>query len=691
MPSESYVSLAELEAAGVRLRPVEAATIAREVFQQVMNDDLPGVPSAQVLRLGSDGRLTVEGPVETGGRTVPRAAQLLDALLPGFDAPPELRVPGALRLVAARALGTLDLPAYPSLRSFSGALARFAASDAGPVIASLAAAAAGAQTQRGAPGGALGKDARRSRTSDDATPVPAPLENALARLEPSTTALTVSDIRRARRATGLTLGDIATRSHIPAWLLRELEWGYYRNWPDGQYGRTQLIRYARAAGLDDQVVMRTVWPMVERDARTEGRAVVPAMEWTEDPVDADIIPAAPESKVIPLPPPAPAAAPRYRLLAALAIPALIAIGLMPAALHRMGSPDRHLELEQEQARVESPAVAPGRTAAVDRAAAVNEDVDAPRAPENARAQAPAESPEPPAPAPAEASASQRAAEQSDTRAAADTAPAPTTPTATAQRALDDTPAYSPAFSSVGTAMFYHTAADGQSALMRADADSHGAVLRVTSVVDDDASNYHPRPSPDGSQIAFDSDRDGERAVFIADADGQNVRRISGEGFAAIPSWSPDGRTLAYVRAEPDRPRVWNIWLTSLATGESRRLTSHRVGQPWGASWFPDGQTVAYSHETRLVVLDVDSGKEREFQTPVKGGLIRTPAVSPDGRRIMFQVHRDGAWLLNVADGSMRKVLSDPTAEEYTWAPDGRRVAYHSRQSGAWGVWVMASR
>ena len=112
-------------------------------------------------------------------------------------------------------------------------------------------------------------------------------------------------------------------------------------------------------------------------------------------------------------------------------------------------------------------------------------------------------------------------------------------------------------------MFYHAESGGHSALMRADTDSRGAILRITSIVDDRAHNFHARPSPDGTQIAFDSDRDGERAVYVADADGRDVQRVSGEGFAAVPSWSPDGRTLAFVRAEPDRPQVWNLWTADL--------------------------------------------------------------------------------------------------------------------------------
>jgi Tol biopolymer transport system component len=63
-------------------------------------------------------------------------------------------------------------------------------------------------------------------------------------------------------------------------------------------------------------------------------------------------------------------------------------------------------------------------------------------------------------------------------------------------------------------------------------------------------------------------------------------------------------------------------------------------------------------------------------------------VSPDGGRIIFQVHRRGGWLLDLSTGRMRPVLDDSTAEEFTWAPDGHRVAFHSRRSGQWSVWVM---
>jgi TolB protein len=210
-----------------------------------------------------------------------------------------------------------------------------------------------------------------------------------------------------------------------------------------------------------------------------------------------------------------------------------------------------------------------------------------------------------------------------------------------------------------------------------------------TILDDGARNFHVQPSPDGRSIAFDSDRDGDRGVYVADHDGTNVRRISGAGYAAVPTWAPDGRRLTYVRAEPDDPKVWNLWLQPLDGGSAAtRLTHYRYGQPWSASWFPDNRRICYTHEDRIVILDVETGQSRQFESPVRGRLVRTPAVSPDGSKVIFQLFRQGAWILDLADGSMLCVLTDPTAEEFAWAPDGRRVAFHSRRNGQWGIFIL---
>jgi Tol biopolymer transport system component len=249
-------------------------------------------------------------------------------------------------------------------------------------------------------------------------------------------------------------------------------------------------------------------------------------------------------------------------------------------------------------------------------------------------------------------------------------------------------AYSPSFASNGSAVFFHTDGPQGSALKRVDRAVDGAVLHVATILDDGARNYHIQLSPDGETVAFDSDRDGERGVYLARPDGTDVRRVSGEGYAAMPRWSPDGRQLSLLRGERERPRVWNLWLLDLASGELARLTEHKYGQVWGGAWFPDGRQIAYSHEERLIVHELSTGRRAAYQSPKKGQLLRTPAVSPDGRYVIFQVFRDGGWLLDLTDGSMSRVLDDPSAEEFAWSPDGRRVAFHSRRSGEWGLWVM---
>jgi hypothetical protein len=665
-------------------------TIAREVALQVVRGQIAGVPSPHVVRLSGNGTVSIEGPVAAGGRPVVRVAQLLDAMLPDaeHDGGSEFRVPGGLKLLLARAMGTLDLPPFGSLEAFVEALDRFAATDPAAAIASLVVSTVESAARRppepAVPAPPVAAQVQRFATAQ-VQPF-APVRATEVRPPQSKELLTISDIRRARRATGVPLVKVAQRSRIPIGLLRQLEWGYFFNWPRGRYGRTQLVRYARAAGLDEELVLSTLTPLIDCADEAPPVSAEQAAE-----------------------PPAEAAALVKRQAAEVDRRRAPELAVQPARVEVQASPSATLLVPVDATGVRKPRRRRGLVAALAAAAAVT--IIAPMWWDDPRlsiltdlaSSRVAQRTTGAATQPTDAATTASPAPETVSPAAGpDTGATPDQPeravagrtTPSAVPAADYDPAseeLSSPFASVGTAVF-HDAGDAKgTALVRAGNNGEGSVLRITRIVDDSANNYHVRPSPDGTRIAFDSDRDGVRGVYVADDDGQHVRRVSGEGYAAIPSWSPDGRTLAFVRAEPDREKVWNLWTLQLESGEMRQITRHSSGRPWGGSWFPDGRRIAYSHEDRLVVHDLETGEERVFPSPLEGRQVRTPAVSPDGRRIVFQVDRDGTWLLDLPGGRARRVLEDPTAEEFTWAPDGKRLAYHSRRTGIWGVWVMASR
>src|SRR5690606_5113001 len=177
------ISLADLGAAGIRLRPSEAVTAALDVIRRALHGQLPGIPSPNLLRFSSDRSTHGDGP-GAPHVTIARAGQPLHALVPGFAAPPEYRVAGALRTIVARALHSLDLPPFGSVEEFADAIARFGDDDGAATVQSLCC----RWTE------VVSHDSESDATLDG---------------------LTISDVRRARRSTGLTLGEIAERSRIP--------------------------------------------------------------------------------------------------------------------------------------------------------------------------------------------------------------------------------------------------------------------------------------------------------------------------------------------------------------------------------------------------------------------------------------------------------------------------------------------
>ncbi len=195
-------------------------------------------------------------------------------------------------------------------------------------------------------------------------------------------------------------------------------------------------------------------------------------------------------------------------------------------------------------------------------------------------------------------------------------------------------------------------------------------------------------SPNGQWVAFEQERGGVHSVYIAHHDRSGATRISGARYAALPAWSPDSSKVVFVEQEFRDPVAWGVWQYNTATGRSAHLASAAAVSMTRAAWFPDGRRVCYGRDDRLVILNVETRRASVFTVPGDRHIVRTPAVSPDGRRVVFAVTGGGAWLANVDDGRMLSVLDEGDVDALAWAPGGREVALRTANDGRWRVQIV---
>jgi hypothetical protein len=153
--------------------------------------------------------------------------------------------------------------------------------------------------------------------------------------------------------------------------------------------------------------------------------------------------------------------------------------------------------------------------------------------------------------------------------------------------------------------------------------------------------------------------------------------------AVEPSWSPDGRRLAYVAAGAGG--AGDVFVADADGTHRGRITRTDGVDEASPSWSPDGRQLVVERAGRIVVLRADGGGDR----PLRPGL--QPAWSPGGRRIAF-TDGDNLYLVSAAGGPARQVTSAPSAQSApAWAPDGQRLAFVSDESGVPDIHVLDLR
>lgn len=156
--------------------------------------------------------------------------------------------------------------------------------------------------------------------------------------------------------------------------------------------------------------------------------------------------------------------------------------------------------------------------------------------------------------------------------------------------------------------------------------------------------------------------------------------------AWTPAWSPDGRSLAFVRQPWVRdPSHTDVWLVAPDGASLRRLTAQVSGEHnRRPAWSPDGSQIAYDRVVRgrgrIWIVNADASNARGL--PEVGDSAGDPSWSPDGKRIAFAAQQDRNWDIYImnADGSGLIRLTDSPDNERlpVFLRDGTKIIYERR-------------
>jgi Tol biopolymer transport system component len=215
-------------------------------------------------------------------------------------------------------------------------------------------------------------------------------------------------------------------------------------------------------------------------------------------------------------------------------------------------------------------------------------------------------------------------------------------------------------------------------------------VRLTT---DEAADYHPKWSPDGTKILFTSQRGGIIGLWLITPEGDSLAPVNtGLSGDHHISWSPDGRRIVFDAHGPAGPPL-SLWIIALGDDKPQRLSQY-PGPDFHPSWCPNDSSIAFasfrSGNADIWVIPVAGGKPTQITTD--SATDYHPIWSPDGSRLAFTSDRSGnndIWIISVKDGEKKQLTTHEGRDDLAcWSPDGSRIAFTSDRGGKDDIWVV---
>jgi Tol biopolymer transport system component len=182
------------------------------------------------------------------------------------------------------------------------------------------------------------------------------------------------------------------------------------------------------------------------------------------------------------------------------------------------------------------------------------------------------------------------------------------------------------------------------------------------------------------KIAFASTRDGIWEIYSMNSDGSAQRRLtySTEDGAFLPSWSPNGRKIAYLNITNILDPYYHLKVMNADGSNQTTLTTvFYSGTRYALSWSPDGTKIAFNSAGDIHAINVDGSNLVNLTNhPAHDG---EPSWSPDGSQIAFTSNRTtlpyGIHIMNADGSNVQQYGTGNFSFAPKWSPDGERLLF----------------